>query len=131
MGDHVKRVDHLRAYLDICIERGDVQGQATAYSRLAAAHREREEIEKAIDHLQANLDLADRTGQMRTKAEVCCDLGVIYNQQGRYLMATQYFEQYFNIAKEIKEQKMVDQARVYLGISRGNARVQTATYQKL
>ncbi len=58
--------------------------------------------------------------QDSSKARACCNLGIIYNKENDFDKAVEYFEKFFQIAKDLDDKKMLESARVYLGISRGN-----------
>ena len=58
---------------------------------------------------------------LRWQAEACCSLGVLYNQQGDFANAVQYLERFFELARSIGDKALLDKARTYLGIARGNA----------
>ena len=53
--------------------------------------------------------------------EACCSLGVLYQQQGDFANAVHHLERFFEIARSIGDRALVDKARVYLGIARGNS----------
>ena len=71
--------------------------------------------------MQKYLQLAQSSGKLTAQAEACCSLGVLFNQQGDYPSAVQYLERFFELARSIGERAMVDKARTYLGIARGNS----------
>ena len=50
-----------------------------------------------------------------------CSLGVLYNSLNDYASAVQYLERFFELARQIGERQLIDKARTYLGIARGNA----------
>ena len=54
-------------------------------------------------YLEAFLELAQGTGQVQSQAEACCSLGVIYNKQGEYVNAVQYFERFFELSRSLGE----------------------------
>lgn len=66
---------------------------------------------------------SERTKQDRVRAETCCHLGVIYNKQGDFESAKNYFEQCFNLAKSIGDSKLLDHSRVLVGIATGNQKI--------
>ena len=44
-----------------------------------------------------------------------------YNQQGDFANAVQYLERFFELARSIGDKALLDKARTYLGIARGNS----------
>lgn len=77
--------------------------------------------EASRTHLQRFLELAQASGKLSAQAEACCSLGVLYNQQNDFASAVQYLERYFELARSIGDGTMIDKARTYLGIARGNS----------
>ena len=65
--------------------------------------------------------MSSRCGALARQAEACCSLGVLYNQQGDFANAVQYLERFFELARSIGDKALLDKARTYLGIARGNA----------
>lgn len=54
------------------------------------------------------------------QAEACAALGTIYSEQGTHDKAVNYFEKTFQIARSVGDRKLVDSARINLGMARGN-----------
>ena len=52
------------------------------------------------------------------EAYACCNLGVLYYRQRQYDEALTYFERFFEAAQALKDQHMLDVARVNLGMVR-------------
>jgi len=77
--------------------------------------------EASLQHMQRYLQLAQKSGKLMAQAEACCSLGVLYNQQNDYASAVQYLERYFELARSIGNRPLIDKARTYLGIARGNS----------
>ena len=65
----------------------------------------------------------------RPQAEACCSLGVLYNQQGDFANAVQYLERFFELARSTGDKALLDKARTYLGIARGNAVLPAYMYE--
>ena len=74
-----------------------------------------------MHHLQRFLQLAQTSGKVEAQAEACCSLGVLYNAQNDYTNAVQHLERYFELARSIGDRALIDKARTYLGIARGNS----------
>jgi tetratricopeptide (TPR) repeat protein len=121
IGSQEQRIHHLSAYLDICRKTGDETGEGVALSTLAVATKDNTEV--SIKYLKENIELAQRTKQTLSLANACKDLAIIYNSTGQYEEAVKFFEQYFTLAKEIGDSKLIDTARVFLGLAKGNAQV--------
>ncbi len=69
--------------------------------------------------------MASETENLVAQGESCCALGVIYNKRGDFERSVHYFERNFEISRSISKDasssaSLVDIARVYLGMARGN-----------
>jgi tetratricopeptide (TPR) repeat protein len=123
LGESEKEIENLKKYLEICRETGDKPGEGAACTALASAYQSKD-TERAIQFLEENLEIADKEEQSVAKAETCCDLGIIYSKEGNHSKSVEMFEQFFHLSLQIGDPKMTDRARVFLGISKGNLRVQ-------
>ena len=47
---------------------------------------------------------------------------MIYTQQHKFERAVTYFEKFFEVAKTLNDRRLLDVARINLGIARGSAR---------
>jgi len=124
MGDaaHLKKaLGHYEQYLSLSERAEDVEAQGAACFALAQVYQRMQDGEQSLAHLQKFLQLAQTSGKLTAQAEACCSLGVLYNQQNDYASAVQYLERYFELARSIGDRQLVDKARTYLGIARGNS----------
>ena len=55
---------------------------------------------------------------LQGEAYACCNLGVLYYRQRQYDEALTYFERFFEAARALKDQHVLDVARVNLGTVR-------------
>ena len=120
----------LELYRDSCIDSSDREGQGQAFSALAAAHQKLESTNEAVSCLREYLKIAKDTDDLTAQAEACCNLGVIHNRKGEFSKAVHFFERNFEISRSIVAsgkgtRRLVDNARVNLGMSRGNAQIGT------
>jgi len=125
-----RSIQHLNEYLSICKDPSvnDLEGQGAACSALAAAYQSLGSMDSAVQHLEQFLDIATKTDNLIAQGEACCNLGVIYNRRGEFAKAMQLFEKNFEIARSTVssgqgDRKLVDVARVNLGMARGNAQM--------
>ena len=95
------------------------RAELTLYPCTTACYAQ--DVDAALKHLQRFLELAQASEKLSAQAEACCSLGVLYNQQNDFASAVQYLERYFELARSIGDRKLVDKARAYLGIARGNS----------
>eukprot|EP00727_Mastigamoeba_balamuthi_P008596 m51a1_g4359 hypothetical protein (676) ;mRNA; f:258348-260802 len=129
LGDAESSIRHLVENLEICKAAGDEVGEAAACSALASAHQGANDRDKSIGYLLENFALAQRTKQLDAQGKACCNLGILYNKSGEHEQAAQYFEQYYAIAKQVGDPRMLDSARVYLGVARGNLRLRQFSHE--
>jgi len=118
-------MEHLQAYLKIAQELNDLEGQGAAYSAIAAAYQALDNSDAAVDALQQFLKFAEQTDNLEAQADACCNLGLIYNEKGLFDRAVEYFAQNYSIVRNIVSKnggslKLVDKARVNLGMAKGN-----------
>lgn len=57
------------------------------------------------------------------QARACGNLGIVYYNQGNFEQAVIYFEKLFEVARTLENQKILDIARINLGVARGAARM--------
>jgi tetratricopeptide (TPR) repeat protein len=120
----------LELYRDTCLESNDRDGQGQAFSALAAAYQKLNQTDDAVSCLREYLKIAKDTDDLTAQAEACCNLGVIHNRKGEFSKAVHFFERNFEISRSIVAsgkgtRRLVDNARVNLGMSRGNAQIGT------
>lgn len=120
LGDLPQSIEFQQRYLDICKRMGDQHGEGAACAALAHSFKELGDTKLAIKYLEKYLDISARTNQALSQAEACSALGSIYSSQGHHHTAVEYFEKTFEIARSVGDRKLVDQARVNLGMARGN-----------
>ena len=120
-GDHERATEHLKEYLRLCMATGDRAGEGSALRSLAAVCQARGDDAGAIANLEAFLEIA-KTGDPRSQASACCSLGKIYSAQGKHDWAVMYFDRFFEVARGLNDRRMLDVARVNLGVARGAAR---------
>lgn len=125
---------HLTRSLDLCNELGDIRGQGLAYASLAAMSQKSGQTSgeggtiEALEHLKNFLRVSESTGNIEAQAEACHNLGAIYNSQGRFDRAVEFFEKNFRLCRQLVKDcgaktNVVDKARVNLGMAKGNARM--------
>ena len=131
--DPLKAIGFLDDYETICRDLADVEGEGQACAALAAAYQTLRNDERALEYLERCLQIATETENLVAQGDACCTLGMIHNKRGEFESAVAHFERNFEIARQIiasgqGETALVDMARVYLGMSRGNAMLRTYVY---
>lgn len=89
-------------------------------------HEQTENVVESISVLQRYLDIAEKTENSKAQADACRSLGIIYNTQREFKQAEKMFQKYYTITKTIVSsgkgsQKLLDAARIYVGMAIGNA----------
>jgi len=128
--DPIKAIGFLDDYETICKDLADVEGEGQACAALAAAYQTLHNDERALEYLERCLQIATETENLVAQGDACCTLGVIHNKRTDFESAVAHFERNFEIARQIiasgqGETALVDMARVYLGMARGNAMLKT------
>jgi len=120
--EHLKHaVSHYEQHLALSEKAENVEAQGAACYALAQVYQRMQDGDASLQYLQRFLKLAQASGKAAAQAEACCSLGVLYNQQNDFASAVQYLERYFELARSIGDRPMLDKARTYLGIARGNS----------
>ena len=121
-----RAIAFLEDYEAICKEMDDKEGEGAACAALASAYQSLQNDDKALTYLKTCLDIATSTDNLVAQGEACCALGVIYNKRLEFVKAVEFFERNFEIARTTthagvaSNTSIVDIARVYLGMARGN-----------
>jgi tetratricopeptide (TPR) repeat protein len=119
-GDKTASIEYHQRYLEICKRIGDQLGEGQACAALAHSFKDLGDTKLAIRYLEKYLDIATRNKQSVAQAEACAALGGIYSEEGEHDRAVTYFEKTFEIARAVGDRKLVDSARINLGMARGN-----------
>jgi len=108
-------------YLQLCKVCGDKSGEGSACCALAQCYQDLEDVNQSISFLEQFLDIS-KNANPANHARACCSLGVIYTKQRKFERAVTYFEKFFEVAKTLNDRRMLDVARVNLGIAKGCSR---------
>lgn len=95
-------------------------GEGAGCHALACSYRDMGDKKSAISYLEKYHLIASRNKQQIGCAEACSSLGQIYSEEGDHVTATSYFEKTFEIARSVGDRKLIDAARINLGMARGN-----------
>ena len=120
LGELEDAIEHQQKYLAITTKLGDALGEGNACYELAESFRRMGEMKLAISHLLRYNRIAMQTQQFVAQAKACAALGAIYSNLGEHQQAVTYLEQTFEVAKTVGDRKLVDSARINLGMARGN-----------
>lgn len=124
---------HLQHYLKICERERDIEGQGQAHSALAVARQGLGQTEQALDHLKKFHDTAKQTTNLAAQSKACYSIGAIYNTDKRFNKAVTYFQQNYELCRKMAADKsgtlkVVDRARVSLGMAKGNQKLNKFIY---
>lgn len=120
LGDKKQAVEYQTKYLELCRELNDQQGEGAACASLASAFQDLGDTKLAIRYLERFLELATKNKEQIAQARACAALGAIYSSQGQHDKAVPNFERSFEIARALNDRKLLDAARINLGMARGN-----------
>lgn len=120
MGDKTASIEYHQRYLEICKRIGDQIGEGAACAALAHSFKAMGDKKLSIRYLEKYLDIATRNKQAVAQAEACAALGAIYSEEADHDKSVQFFEKTFEIARAVGDRKLVDAARINLGMARGN-----------
>lgn len=120
MGDKNDSIEYQQKYLHICKRIGDQLGEGAACAALAHSFKEMGQTDLAVSYLEKYQSIAQRNKQSVAQAEACAALGSIHSASGDHHLAVNYFEKTFDIARTVGDRKLIDSARINLGMARGN-----------
>lgn len=120
VNDTTAAIEYHQRYLEICKRIGDQLGEGAACAALAHSFKKLQDTKLSIRYLEKYLDIATRNKQAIAQAEACAALGAIYSEDGDHNKSVFYFQKTFEIARGVGDRKLVDSARINLGMARGN-----------
>jgi len=124
-GAHDQAVELQKQYLDICRMHDDRIGESKARGALAQAYEAMGLTQEAIKQLENLLNVANEAGELTAQANACLNLGILYNGRGEHEKSVELLEQHFDLARQIGDRRLIDSARVVLGMVRGNGKLKS------
>lgn len=130
LGDTVKAIDLLNEFLKICEEAGYDDKRLEAHKELGEAHSKNGNVHAAIKHFEDLRKLAQEKKNRKAQADAFLKLGLLHYQDGLTRKSVEALRRHFGLAKddqgdEAKDQKLIDAARVNLGIAQANTNIET------
>ncbi|KAG2484150.1 hypothetical protein HYH03_017031 [Edaphochlamys debaryana] len=119
---HPEAIHYLRQFIELAPHMPDKAAVGTAYTAFSACLKEMGDAEGAVRCLEEYLQLA-RGGDQHGTALASCALGIALYEQGDLDGAVSYFEKFFETARTLSDRRMLDTARVNLGVARGALRM--------
>lgn len=123
LGDYKDAIALQEQYLDICRSTEDRVSEAQARAALAQCYEAVNNTPEAINQLESLLNVATEVGENNAQAGACLNLGLLYYARGEYDKSMELLEQHFDLARQLGDRKLVDSARVILGMARGNGKL--------
>lgn len=133
LGDLGKAIELLDKFLGICEEENTPEGKQKvleAHKELGEVHAKNGNVHAAITHFEQLRNLANKEKHNRkSQADAYLKLGLLHYQEGRVKQSVDALSRHFNLAKddedvETKDQKLIDAARVNLGIAKANTNIE-------
>lgn len=122
-GHYEPAIDLQKQYLDICRMHDDRIGESAARAALAHAYEAVGNAQEAIKQLENLLNVASEAGELQAQASACLNLGILYNGRQDHEKSVELLEQHFDLARQLGDRKLIDSARVVLGMVRGNGKL--------
>ena len=140
LGEHDEAISLQKQYLQICLGgenalEGDRDKVGEVAARAALAHSSEAlgNISEAMHHLETLLNVAVDAGELEAQAQACLNLGLLYFESSAnrktaadadaYEKSIKLLERHFDLARHLGDRKLVDAARVILGMARGNGKL--------
>ena len=130
LGQYARAISSVERYIEISKDLSDVKGEGAGCAVLAVALREQGKNVDAVRHLDRFLAIAKENHDKLAEAEACCTLGTTHNALGNFSDAVEHFQRYYDLSRNMlgsdaskENQKNVEVAKVYLGMSKGNERM--------
>lgn len=124
-GNYEPAIELQKQYLDICRVHDDRVGESAARGALAQAYEAIGSTQEAIKQLENLLNVASEAGELKAQASACRNLGILYNGRGDHEKSVELLEQHFDLARQIGDRRLIDSARVVLGMVRGNGKLKS------
>lgn len=122
-GQFEAAIDLQKQYLEICRIHDDRVGESAARAALAQAYEAIRNTQEAIKQLENLLNVASEAGELKAQASACLNLGILYSGRGDHEKSVELLEQHFDLARQLGDRKLIDSARVVLGMVRGNGKL--------
>ena len=122
---------YLSRFSEISAELSDANARCRACSALALAYDTLGLADKALDELSLVQTISEQAGDLLLQSQACKAMGTLYSKVGNLSEAVQALQRHFDLLKILDARsvngagdigvKDLDLARVYVGISKGNA----------
>jgi tetratricopeptide (TPR) repeat protein len=124
-GHYDASIELQKQYLDISRMHDDRIGETAARAALAQAFESVGNAAEAIKQLENLLNVASEAGELKAQASACLNLGILYNDRGDHDKSVELLEQHFDLARQLGDRRLIDSARVVLGMVRGSGKLKS------
>jgi tetratricopeptide (TPR) repeat protein len=130
MDDLDKAVEYVEKFLNIC--KSDSNGSkiekkkkltGNAHKKLAELHSKLGNAAAAITNLESLLNIAFEDNNKQGQAEAALKLGLLNYKESLIPVSVRYLAKHFDLARNLGDGKLIDTARVNLGIAQANQQV--------
>merc|ERR1719213_1187134 len=121
LGDYHAAIELQTQYLEMAKTLDDRGAEAAARAALAHAYEALGQKKEAINQLECLLNVANDAGELQAQVSACLNLGLLYHDRGEYEKSVELLEQHFDLSRQLGDRKLIDSARVILGMARGTA----------
>jgi len=97
-----------------------------AYSAIAKSYINLGDIDQALEHLNQYYKIAKDAKKSNFQADAAFYLAKVYGMKGNNTKSIEFYQQHFDSAKnerQEKNRKLIDKARVYLGMAKANVNI--------
>ncbi|KAL4511805.1 hypothetical protein ABPG72_012650 [Tetrahymena utriculariae] len=125
-----RSIEYQRKYLEINLPINSEEGkqrQMEAHASLAKCYLKLNMNDEAQNHLERYIEHAEKLHLNNAQSDAALHLATLYAQKGNIPKSLDYYKQHFDGARtekaDKKDRKLVDRARVTLGIAKANANI--------
>ncbi|EGR30552.1 hypothetical protein IMG5_129380 [Ichthyophthirius multifiliis] len=130
IGNYQRSIDFQKKYLEIYQPMNSEEGkqrQMEAHAALAKCYLKMNANDDAQIHLEKYIEHAEKLHLNNSQSDAALHLATLYAQKGNVPKSLEYYKQHFDGARtekpDKKDRKLVDRARVTLGIAKSNATI--------
>lgn len=125
----------MNKFLALCEDDKEKEGKnkaGEAHRQLAEVHSKNGNVQQAITHLTSLLNIATDNLDKPAQAGAFLKMGLLYYQERAVRKSVEFLQKHFDLARadkdENKNQKLIDKARVNLGIAQANTMIENYKY---
>ncbi len=132
LGNLDKAIEFLRKFLSLCEETKNKSKQSEAHRQLADAYSKNGEVMVAIEHLTQLIAISSEDKNNVDQANALLKLGLLLYQEGDIRHSVEQLQKHFELSRagddDKKCMKLLDKARVNVGIAQANISLENYKY---